>query len=409
MNIPKLIWSEIRYRKLGFAIALLAVIVAVASSVGVVTIIRSAELNTEKRVAALDDEIRKITKNMGFNITILPRDQNLLDFHANDFGAKTMPFEFVERLAESPDVVTVNHLRPGLIQKIDWQEQDRQILLMGVTGIVPFAHRDPKKPLTEPVPPGTANVGSILAAELGIEPNGDMVINGHQFKVGKIYPPRGSKDDITVWVDLGAAQQMLDLAGQINIIQALECNCATIDRLGEIRAEITKLLGNEVQVIELATKAIARAEARNHVKSSGTMTIAGMRRTAMVLLPTAIIGACLLVGFITLANARERQAEIGILRAIGTSSKGILLLFLGKAVVAGCVGAAIGYGIGFFAIVWRNQWAGEPQWDIPINSLFQVEVLVAALVLTPLVTILASWIPSLVAASKDPAVVLRED
>ena len=37
-------------------------------------------------MAALDDEIRKITKAMGFNINILPSQQNLADFHANDFA-----------------------------------------------------------------------------------------------------------------------------------------------------------------------------------------------------------------------------------------------------------------------------------------------------------------------------------
>ena len=347
MKIRSLVWNEMIHRKLNFAIALLAVAVAVACSVGVITLIGSYQLQTESRVAALDDEIRKITKSMGFNITILPKDQNLADFHASDFAQKTMPYEYVQRLAESKEVVTIQHLRPALVQKIDWTEQNRQILLMGVSGVVPFQHRDPKKPLSQPVPKGTMNIGSVLARELELKEGDETSLIGQTFRLGKIYPQRGTKDDITVWVDLQAAQQMLNLDGRINMIQALECNCATIDRLAEIQSELAALLGDEVQVIELASKAIARAKARQQVKADGLATISRLEQLASVLLPLTIVGAGLLVGLLALANVRERRAEIGILRAVGTRSRQILALFVSKAFIVGLLGACLGYGLGF--------------------------------------------------------------
>ena len=119
---------------------------------------------------------------------------------------------------------------------------------------------------------------------------------------------------------MDAAQQMLGLAGRINMIQALECNCASIERLAEIQAEISALLGNEVQVIELATKAIARAKLREGVKAEGQATIARQERFASAMLPLVIVGASILVGLLSLVNVRERRAEIGILRAIKTKS-----------------------------------------------------------------------------------------
>lgn len=416
MKISSLVLAEIVHRKLNFAIALLAVSVAVASSVGVMTLIRSYQLQCAQRVAELDDEIRKITKNMGFNITILPKNQNLADFHATDFAKETMPYEFVERLAQSKDVVTINHLRPALIQKVEWPEQNREILLMGVSGVVPSAHLDTKQPLSQPVPRGTMNVGNILARELGFQQGKTVTLRGVPFQVGKIYPQRGSKDDITVWIDLEAAQKMFQLEGRINMIQALECNCASIDRLGEIQSEISALLGDEVQVIEFETTALARAKAREEVKASGQAAVARVERYASVLLPLVILGASLLVGLVFLTNVRERRSEIGILRAVGTRWRQVVALFVSKAFLVGLFGALAGYAAGLMiaygcSLVSGSAAgrAGPADVAITLGALFQPLLFLAVLVLTPLVAILASWLPAMAAAGQDPAVVLREE
>lgn len=406
MKVLSLVFREIRHRPLGFLLSLLAVIVPVAGSVGVMTLTRAHQLRSDTRVKTLDDEIRKITKNMGFNIMILPDEQNLADFHAEDFADKTMPVEFVTRLAESPDVVTINHLRPALIRKVDWPEKDRQVLLWGVSGVVPFAHRDPKKPLSQPVPPGTMNVGHVLARELRLSKGDEVALQGRTFQVGEIYPQRGSKDDITVWIDLAAAQELLELPDRISLIQALECNCATIERLAEIQGEIATLLGGDVQVIEMTTIAIARAKARNEVRAQGVATVRHWQRLASLLLPLVISAAAVLVGLLTWSNVRERRGEIGILRALGTRSGQILGLFVSKAVIVGLLGAALGYALGFWGAAGLELGAED---SIATGSLFLPQLLGCVLLLTPLLAVLASWLPSLAAAHQDPAVVLREE
>lgn len=410
MRITTLVRLEMLHRKLSFALALLAVAVAVACSVGVVTLIHGYQLQTEHRVAALDDEIRRITKNMGFNITILPEGENLAEFYASDFAQKTMPYEFVDRLANSPDIVTINHLRPALIRKMEWPERKRQVLLMGVSGVVPFAHRNPKKPLSQPVPKGTMHVGSVLAKELGLKEGEQVTFAGHEFQIGKIYPQRGSKDDITVWIDLAAAQEMLGLEGRINMIQALECNCATVDRLAEIQQEIGKLLGGKVQVIELATTAIARAKAREGVKAEGQATIARLERFASILLPLVVLAASTVVGLILLANVRERRAEIGILRAVGARSSQVFLLFVAKGFALGVLGAVLGYLVGFFgaAALDMDRYAAAGGGTV-IDALFRPGLLIAVLLMTPVLAVLASWLPAMWAVGQDPALILREE
>ena len=404
MNVLRLVCREIWHRKLNFLVSLLAIVVLVGYAVGALTLIRAQRERTEQRVAALDDEIRKITKSLGFNINILPADQNLADFHANDFGEKTMPFEYVQRLAESPDIVTINHLRPALIRKIEWQEQQRQIVLMGVAGVIPWTHRsNPKKPMTEAVPTGSLNIGSVLAEQLQLKEGDTTQLNGLELKVNKIYPERGTKDDITVWIDLQAAQNMLELPDQINLIQALECNCASVDRLAEIEGEISQVLGSNVQVIELATKAIARARARVDVQAEGQITVARMQDRATLLLVLLVLASSILVGLLAFLNVWERQQEIGILRAIGTSTGSIMWMFLLKALFVGLIGAIIGYLIGFGIAVRLD---GQSANGLIVESLFDFRMMVFAILLAPIITIIASWVPAVFASNQDPATVL---
>lgn len=409
MHVAWLVWSELRHRKLNAALAALAIAAAVGSSVAAATLLRAHHVRTAARVAKLDDEIRKITKGMGFNILILPQDQNLADFHASDFAEKTMPYDYVQRLADSPQVVTINHLRPALVRKMEWPEQRRQILLMGVSGVVPFAHRGhQQRPLSEPVPPGTVHVGHVLASELGLRPGDEIVLCQRPLRVGTIHPQRGSKDDITLWIDLAAAQELLQLPGRINMIQALECNCASIDRLAEIQKEMGRLLGDQVQVIELATTAIARAQAREQVRAAGLATVERLEQLLAVLLPLVTGAATLMVGLLTLMNVRERRAEIGILRAIGTRSRQIAQLFLAKGLLLGMLGAVAGYGGGFAGALWGERMsAGAERLAWPL--LFQPELLAAVAVAAPLLTVLVSLWPARLAARQDPAVVLRDD
>ncbi|SVC97838.1 uncharacterized protein METZ01_LOCUS350692, partial [marine metagenome] len=110
--------------------------------------LRTGLENREKAVAeagaALQDAMRKITKGLGFNILILPRDQDINQFHLQGVADAVMPEAFVTKLANSK-IVTINHLLPVITKRIRWIEQDNfEVVLIGTRGEVPLAHRDPK-------------------------------------------------------------------------------------------------------------------------------------------------------------------------------------------------------------------------------------------------------------------------
>jgi putative ABC transport system permease protein len=315
-----------------------------------------------------------------------------------------MPEEYATRLAKSR-VATINHILPSLQQKVRWPERERTVLLMGVRGEV-YMQSAKQKPLLEPVPPGTMHVGYELARNLQLKAGDETVLMGRKFVVTRVNPERGNKDDITVWISLAEAQALMGKPGQINAILALDCTCDTVDRLGRIRAEIARILP-DTQVIEFASQAVARAEARQRAAAEAAAAVEGERAGraklraekesfAAVLVPVALVGAALWIGFLAFGNVRERAVEIGILRAIGLRTGQVLVLFLVRALVTGLVGAALGFGVGVLVTA-------------PAMPAFQLPWLPVVLVAAPVLAALASWLPAMFAVRQDPAEVLSKE
>ncbi|MCH8193748.1 MAG: FtsX-like permease family protein, partial [Planctomycetes bacterium] len=94
------------------------------------------------------------------------------------------------------------------------------------------------------------------------------------------------------------------------------------------------------------------------------------------------------------------------LRALGLHTGQIFQVFLGKAVLLGLLGAGIGtLGVTALAIFCLR--GTVESYSLP-DTLPPALIVTVALV-TPLVTALSSWLPALMAAQQDPALVLREE
>ena len=423
MNIGHFVIREIRHRKLNAFLTAAAVGVATACLVGALVLLNADARSTEYALAErqkavedagakLQDSMRKIMKGLGFNVVILPKDQDLQEMHVTGTITKSMPEEYVNRLANS-NIVTVNHLLPTVTKKLEWPEQNNlPIMLYGTRGEVPIAHRDPKKPLLDQVPRGSMIIGYQISQKLGLKKDADVELLGRPFKIIKAHDERGSIDDTTVWINLREAQEMLGMENLIHAIQALECHCAG-DRIGQIRKEITAILPG-TQAIERGAPALARAEARDQAKVTAEQSLAhevesrrqlrGQReRFAALLVPLATLGSALLMGLMTLMNVRQRRQEIAILGALGLRSRQVLGVFLGKALILGLVGALIGLAVGYLM--------GSMLSDhVPGESLgLQSSTMALGLGLALGVALLGSWLPALVASRQDAATVLQQD
>jgi len=426
MKLRRLVVREMMERKIASAVGLFAVVIAVGVFVAQITLlaandVRTAAILADKEASlaedmrVMEDDYRKIMKELGFNLLILPRGQKLDNFYADGYSSKFMPEEYVSRLAAS-DIVTVQHLLPSIEQKISWPEQSgRSIILVGTRGEVPFLHRDGKEPMLMAVAPGKIVLGYELWSGLGLGAGDELMLMGRAFTVSECYAQRGTKDDITAWIDLATAQTMLGREGLINAILALKCLCANND-IASVRAQVAAIVP-ETQIIEVENKIVTRVLARERAAAVTDSTLAAERKYRVILrgeqekfaswlIPLVLLGSAMLVGALAFLNVRERLPEIGILRALGLRSGQILAVFLAKALITGSFGAIIGFAGGFvIGIV-----AGElPAHVTTAAALFNPGLFVLTLVAAPVLAAIASWVPALIAAGQDPADILRRE
>ncbi|HAK96132.1 MAG TPA: hypothetical protein DCM87_14345 [Planctomycetes bacterium] len=419
MRILGLVLREIRFRRLSFALGVLSVAVAVGclaaelAHLGRYGAARQAQIDakidaTEAAMRRLEDDYRVITKRMGFNVQIFPRGQSLAELHAAGHGTVFMPEERAETLARSR-AVSVQHILPVLQQKTAWPERERTVILIGTRAEIPRGEGAAKQPVLDPVPAGAAVLGWCLHRDFGIARGDRIAFRGREFTVAACHEERGTADDISLWVNLAEAQEMLGLPGKISAILALSCQCEGAAIEG-IRAEIAAILP-DTQVIEYAFQAEARREARTRAARARSDAVGGeesfaeeSRRTweefAAALVPVVAAACFVWIGVLALLNVRERRSEIGILRALGLHARDILAIFLARAGLVGAAGALLGYAGGIAALR-----AASPD-GVPF---FSAGIFAAAMLGAPALAMVVSWLPALMAARQDPAAVLREE
>ena len=414
MNIFKLVMREMTRRKMNFLLGLFSITLAAAiishSLVSLARhdlrtdeIIRQKEEETAARMARLEDDYRIIMKKMGFNLLIVPKDQNLADLYADDFASSFMPESYVDTLAASGQV-SIRHLLPSIQKKMEWPEYKRTVILTGTRGEVPMPHLDPKEPMLDPVAPGEIVLGYELHRSLDLAVGDSVNFMSRSFTVSECYDERGSKDDITVWIDLATAQEIMNRPGEINAILALKCMCAP-EQLADLREEIGTILPGTI-LIEKGSRIITRAEARQRANAEALAAIASekdarlklrseMEQFNALLIPGVLAGCGLLIAFLFWSNVRERKSEIGILRAIGVGTGKILSLFIIRALIMGVLGGITGLLVGSLFVSGGG---------LPSHTLF-LQVVGISLFLA----LAGAWIPSYAGVSRDPALVLMED
>jgi len=402
------------HRKWSFLAGVLGAGAAIASLVASLAVLERHDRETrevlghkreelELTMAELSQEMRKATLKLSFNLVILPEGQELRDWYDKDYAAKYMPEAYVKKLAGS-GIVTVRHFLPSLQQRLVWPEQKRTIILVGSRDEVPNLYMNPKRPLVQPVPPGTIVLGHELHRSLGLKEGDSTVLLGRTFKVHGCHDQRGNKDDITAWIHLGEAQELLEKKGLINAILALECMCAGSGALPKLRKQIASILPG-TQVIERGPQTLARFEARAGVGREARRAIereeanrallrAEKEGFATMVIVVIVVAGALWIAVVAWSNTRTRRHEIGVLRAVGFRTVQILSLFLGRAFLTGLAGGIAGFAAGLL-------FAGLPPHPL--------RVLLMSLCASVSLAVVACWIPSLLAASQDPANTLRAE
>ncbi len=377
-----LIIKEIAGRKINFIFGVIAVVVAVAFFVSFYT---SSEASNRETV--------RLTRDMGFNLRIIPKETNMDEFWATGFSNISMPEEYVLRFNKFKDF-SYAHLVATLYKKVVWQNMN-----VVLTGISPEIEPSGKKkaPMIFSIQPKTVYLGYEVAKAFNLEQGDTINLFGNKFTVAKTLTENGSDNDIKIFAPLHEVQSMLNMEGKINEIKALDCLClidSHTDAIQLLRDQLDEVLP-EGKVILNQTIAVAREKQRHMFE-----------RYFAMLIPVLLFVAAIWIGILAFFNVKERQQEIGILRAVGYGTGKIAWLFLGRALLLGFIGAVLGFIIGtlFSLIYGPDVFIVTAQSIKPIYSLLLWSVIVS-----PLFAALASFIPTMIAISTDPALTLRDN
>ena len=381
MTPLRLILAEITHRRVNALLGVLAVATVVTFGV---ELIMSQE--------AARRETRRVTRDLGFNVRIVPRDTDESRFHFNGYSQETMAEDAVQRMASS-GTISYNHLVATLKQRIELG--GAPALLVGISGTY-FPSGQKKPPMMFTVDPGTVHVGAQVAGRLGIDKGSLLDLRGESFSVVRVMPKGASQEDVTVYGLLSDVQRVLGLPGRINEIMAIDCLCQTSDQnpAQTLSDELARVLP-EARVLHLSRMADTRARQRRLADASAELTTS-----------VAVLVCAILVGVLAVLNVRERRGEIGLLRALGYRSAGITTLFLGRAVLIGLVGAMIGFAVGTWLVL-RTRHEMFPV----TGSAVRIDWLLLGLSMlgAPVFAALASFIPAMMAVTQDPAETLTAD
>ena len=364
-RLPALAWRECRVRSTGFALLVTAVGLGVAALLAALASLRAHDRETEAILAQhdearraglqrYDDDLRQAMRRLGFNLVLLPAAQSLGDFHADGVATATLPESVAGTLATA-GLVTVEQFVPVLRRKVRWDERGWTVVVQAVGSRQGRPAAAVDEPEVSAVPRGRVDLGHEIQRGLNLHPGDTVQFLGATFVVRACRPEVGTRDDITVWMNLPEAQERLNLPGQVSEIQALACRAAW-NRLETVRAEIAQALPG-VTVIEASGETLTMAAARTAFDASQQELVAQLRagreaqrqvrlrlaRAVSTLALLLALGASLILAW---THACERRVEIGLWTALGATAGQVQQLLLWRALLAGGAGAALGIVLG---------------------------------------------------------------
>jgi hypothetical protein len=297
--------------------------------------------------------------------------------------------------------------------------------------------------MAKPVEEGTVVVGFELAAGLKesvlaesdknsngkLDAGDELDVLGRKFTVAEVRPEAGSVEDIQLILHLHDAQELVKKPGRIHQILALNCKCKG-NRISVIREELEGVLP-DTKVTEDSSRATAREEQRNLVaskrkaqmelveknqtqqmalvKTSREQWERALRGLIAFTLPLEVLVAAIVVGLMAWLNVRERRSEIGLLRALGKRTGQIAALFLVKSMLLGLFGGLLAIGACALTYVLLPSLMESLTDGISFQH-YQPSMRLLAFTLlgAPLVTCMASYLPTLHAITQDPAIILND-
>lgn len=239
---------------------------------------------------------------------------------------------------------------------------------------------------------GDAVIGSQLARDLGLQVGDKLRLDAGQGReavlnvAGVFELGVRELDSRYVYLDMKQAQSLLDLPGAATVI---DVTVEDIFGAREIAARLARLTG-----VKAESWMETNAQLMNALRSQSLST-------QMISLFVAL-SVALGIASVLSVSVVQRTREIGILRAMGTTRRQMLQVFLLQGAIFGLAGSVAGGAAGY-GLVWVFNTFGPRLFYIPVDPALPV----AAALLATVTGTVAAAVPARRAARLDPVEAIR--
>jgi putative ABC transport system permease protein len=405
MKIRKLVFKETFQRSNQLISSLTAITLGIAVIVG----IKNISVYSEKAVSRELDAL-------GANVLILPKSATVQDYYSADFQEEEIPENYVDVLINS-DIQGLDNLSPklsipvevdgqktvltGILPKNEFKSKATWQGALGVfsrpegcgtianiPGLTDSTKTQVRKRVIEDLAENAILVGGDIAQKLKLQEGDSLRILKQTFFVNAVLPVTGTVDDNRIFAHLHTVQGLSNRQASLNVIEIIGC-CSEISK-GLIQ-KLNKLLPDAkvVTITQIVSTQINTNKMMNNL-------------SLLLLIIIIVIGGASIANYM-FANVYERRREIGILMAMGAKPSWIVKLFLLKSLFIGLTGGVIGYILGtLIAVVLGPKLADIPVLPMPMLALYGI-------IISVLVSLLASILPIIRATKVDPHVIMQED
>ena len=363
---------------------------AILNTIGLVIAI-AVMVSTITASHAMEVKIGEEVEKFGPNIVVKPESQSItIPYGSVVIGQSTISETYVDTIQTITNNRNLRVVSPKLYGQIT---VDNQSVL--VVGIIPEREKIlniwweivgvlPENESYEVL------VGYGLKQSLKLKMNDIIKLNGSAMKVVGFLSETGTNDDLSAFIPLHIAQQILKTGNEVSIID-VGAYCADCP-VEEIARQIMSVIPG--------VKAIP-------IKQAVEMRMTAVQQTtnySLMLASIVLIAGSAGVMNTMLSSVQERKREIGVFLSLGADDNYLYKMFIYESILVGVSGGVIGVLIGLLASLFGS----------PLLLGFAIEITDVPLYIIPsvmllsiFVCIIASLYPTWRATKIDPVQALK--
>ena len=244
---------------------------------------------------------------------------------------------------------------------------------------------------------GDAVIGAVLADELGVGV-GDKI---------RITTTEGVDDVVAITGVFSLGNDAIDKTWVITSLRRAQALYALPGGATSIELKVTDVFGAEAVAGELRGKTGLQADSWMKINAELLTGLSAQSSSKSMIQFFVVVAVALGIASVLIVSVVQKSREIGILRAVGTSPRRVLFVFLIQGGVLGLAGSFLGSALGaLFSKLFEGLVRGPdgtPRFPVQLD----LKLFLSATVLATVVGILSAAIPARRASRLDPATAIR--